>query len=574
MARGKAMNHFESFQKRPFKRTNLKSVLLPVLLLLTFTNCSGDQSDNTVENTIDLSPSLCIDNRGSGETAFVTATEFSGLCIEPSSPHGNSIKQGMTGGVAIGDIDGDGDQDIFVSYGMGGTGRLFEYIGGAKYQDITPTSGIDALSNERGGIFVDIDGDGLLDLVAILDTSEHIQVYRNNGNRTFTDVTADTNIVLTKGAFSVSAADYDRDGDLDLFFSHWRDTWGDDSKKEYLWENDGEGHFIDVSAKVDIRPGNFAYDPEFSEELSFTPIFADINDDLYPDLMISADFSASQVLVNTVGDMFVEQTTSVISDENGMGGSVADFDNDGDLDWFVTSIWNPNDENLYGGGESGNRLYENDGSGNFVDVTDRAGVREGFWGWGSCFADFNNDGHLDILHTNGMMSAAGFNDEIYRQFVKDPTVLFVSNGDGTFTEMAEQLGILDTGQGRGLGCYDFDEDGDIDILLTNMGNIPTLFVNHSFDQDNNHITVRLSGKNKNISAIGARVIVEVGDMVMMREIQSGGSYVSQVSLEAHFGLGAATVIDRITVEWRDSEEAISELENVEANQFLTISYPD
>jgi enediyne biosynthesis protein E4 len=556
-----------------FKKHQIKQYSFLIFVGLFFCGCGGSSSPQPEENEIATSP-LCFDDINTSESAFVKATQTVGLCVQPASPHGTTIRQGMTGGVAIGDIDNDGDQDIFITYGMNGTGRLFEYVGNEGYIDITSSSGIGAQSNERGGIFADVDGDGLLDLVALIDASEHILVYRNNGDKTFTDITSSTNLVLTKGAMSVSAADYDRDDDIDLVFSHWRESWGEHSRLEYLWENDGEGRFTDVSEKVDIRPRDYMGDPNLSEELSFTPIFADINQDLYPDLLMAGDFSSSQVLINTMSDLFVDQTTSVISDENGMGASVADFDNDGDLDWFVTSIWNPIDVNQYGGGESGNRLYENDGAGQFVDITDRAGVRQGYWGWGSCFADFNNDGYLDILQTNGMMSAAGNNNEDFSQFVQDPTVLFISNQDGTFTEMASQLGVTHLGQGRGVGCYDYDKDGDIDILLTDMGSVPTLFKNKNFADGNNFITVKLIGKTKNVSAAGARVFVEVGGITMMREIQLGASYSSQVSLEAHFGIAANSIVDEIRVEWRDSDAAISVLENVSSNQFITISYPD
>ncbi len=178
--------------------------------------------------------------------------------------------------------------------------------------------------------------------------------------------------------------------------------------------------------------------------------------------------NAQKLFINNQDGTFKDATdTKVFTDENGMGAAVGDYDNDGDLDWFVTSIWGPDpDDSHTQWDSSGNRLYRNSGDGTFEDVTDVAGVRKGFWGWGSCFADFNNDGHLDIFHVNGYLTP---NSKLQRfrpkKFFDDPVRLFVSNGDGEFTERSTALGLDDTDQGRDVSCFDYERDGDLDIFI-------------------------------------------------------------------------------------------------------------
>ena len=226
-----------------------------------------------------------------------------------------------------------------------------------------------------------------------------------------------------------------------------------------------------------------------------------------------------------------------------MGAAVGDFDNDMDLDWFVSSIWAAAETTAFQRvGITGNRLYRNDGGGNFDDATEQSGVRNGSWGWGACFMDFNNDGYLDIFHVNGF----GLEPFEAPEFFNDRSRLFVSNGDGTFSEVAIELELIDTGEGRGIVCFDYDKDGDIDIFIANNGQSPSLFRNDG-GNNNNFINIKLGGISPNTEGIGARVYIEVKGGKQMREIQAGSNFVSQNPAVAHFGISDAEIIDNIQV---------------------------
>ena len=275
---------------------------------------------------------------------------------------------------------------------------------------------------------------------------------------------------------------------------------------------------------------------------------------------MASDFETSQVYLNDGDGTFTRTTTPVISDENGMGAAVGDYDNDGDIDWFVSSVWDP----VIGpgprgvGGVSGNRMYRNLGDGSFEDVTDSTGVRRGYWGWGSTFADLNNDGHLDLYHVNGW---------VVPLFADDPARFYLSNGDGTFTESSETYGIDHPGQGRGLACLDFDRDGDLDLLIANNSETPVLYRNDGGNA-NHWLKVRLSGSAPNRLAVGAKIRVELPGMTLLQEVNCGNNFASQNSVVAHFGLGAATLVDEVVVEWPDG--TVSSVHNLVADQEVTL----
>jgi hypothetical protein len=464
----------------------------------------------------------------------------------------------VAGGAAAGDFDGDGYVDLYVVRGTLGPNLLFRNQGDGTFQEVGESAGVAvAGSHGSGPLFADLDGDGRLDLFVGAVEGDPIHVFRNRGDGGFDDVTLASGIDPPGPTISAAAADVDRDGDLDLFLTHW--NWElPAGPTGHLWQNDGGGVFHDVSVQAGITavlPVPTPFVPDNPLDLSFTPNFVDVDDDGWPDLLLTSDFRTSQLLRNSGDGSFEDATPDVVSDENGMGAAIGDYDGDLDLDWFVTSIYDPDIPPDVNWGGSGNRLYRNEGQGVFSDVTDAAGVREGFWGWGTCFADFDNDADLDLFHVNGWPGDA--------RFAQDPSRLFLSNGDGTFTERSAELGLVDTGDGRGVVCFDYDRDGDLDIFVANNRQPPTLFRN-DLPRVHRSLTLRLLGPEGNPQGIGARIyltsdgFVSPGERglarrrhVQVRAIRAGSNYVSQDPAEAHFGLGRAARVSRIDVHWPD-----------------------
>jgi len=512
--------------------------------------------------------------RSTSGGVFVQTTRALGLCYEVQNLEAATDTHVMGGGLAMSDVDKDGFVDLYVTHGMNEKGKL--YLGdGTEFVLAPNNNGIRPRGLDNAGYFVDLDSDGWDDFISIQYVTNFVEIFMNDQAGNFVEATAATGIFMRKATYSLAAADYDLDGDIDLFFAHWGWAWNDVPVREYLWENDGSGFFTDVSGIVEIIP-SFRAPPldDFLAEHSFTPIFADINSDGYPDMLLAGDFESSQVLINNAGASFTDATTAAISDENGMGATVADYDRDGDLDWFVSSIYFTGRDKNYSGGVTGNRLYQNDGSGVFTDVTDIARVRDGDWGWGSCFADFDNDGNADLFHTNGMRSVGSLNgdeSDPFYVFFDDPSRLFLSQGGGLFGERALSSGINHEDQGRGVLCTDYDNDGWVDILVATNGKSPTIYHNR-FDNGNHYLQIDLDGPAGNRKGIGARVTVETASGTQMQEVVLGSNYLSQQPSTLHVGLGAEAVVTAITVVWPDLARTETRIENIASDQKLTISW--
>jgi len=487
---------------------------------------------------------------------FTDVTNQAGFNYEHGYIGGPSDEpRAVTGGVAAGDYDGDGHVDLYVVRGNIGPNLLFRNKGDGSFQEVSAAAGV-ALDGEMlsGPIFFDYNGDGHLDLLTggLEGTKPHL--LRNRGDGTFQDVTTASGITAGGDTFSVTAGDYDRDGDLDLFLGHWGTGIPRDSI--HIWRNNGDGTF---TGQEDAEIGITGFEVF---DYSLGPNFADINNDGWPDLVISCDFGTSKIFINQGNGTFLNTTTTVISDENGMGSTVADYDHDGDLDWFVSSIWDPDGIPQGHWGVTGNRLYRNRGDGNFDDVTEQAGVRIGWWGWGSSFADFNNDGHLDLVNVNGFVGPTA------SEFWEDPTRLFMANGDGTFSERSQEAGIVDRAQGRGVVSFDFDGDGDLDLFIANNSGPPKLLRNDS-KTSGGFLRVRLDAARLN--ALGTRIYAETNGVTQMQVISAGNNYVSQQPHEVHFGFGQSTVVDQLRIVWPDGQEQT--LVNIPVNQSLVIGAP-
>ena len=492
------------------------------------------------------------ENDDSKSVKFSEISIESGIKFTHQNLDGDGIL-GMSGGVASGDFDGDGWVDLYTLGGDSGINRLYKNQGDGSFTDVTEFSELLLTAKSSGPAFGDFNGDGLLDLFVGSVGGDEAKLYLNQGNEKFLDITASSGLILPGNNFTGTWSDYDKDGDLDIFITHWTDD-----KNEYyayFWRNNGDLTFTDVSFETGINKLG-------QQDKTFTPSFVDIDNDGWQDLLLVADNSQTRVFHNNGDGSFTDITDqNVITDNSGMGSAVGDYDNDGDLDWFVTAISYKDGVEHFGWLTPGNRFYQNQGDGSFLDKTDETGVRHGYWGWATCFSDFNNDGYLDLFHVNGM-----FGENIEEQFSSDPSRLFMSNGNGTFTESAVLAGIDDKGMGRGIVCFDYDRDGDQDLFVANYGQAPKLYCNHG--NNNNFINIRLIDKSQNHQALGARIYLKSSTMEQMRELRSGNNYVSQNPVEAHFGLASNEVIEQLRIVWPDGEESI--ITQIEGNQFTTI----
>ena len=516
-------------------------------------------------------------------TMFTDITSASGISFTVGyfqSLQNPEVETILPSGAAAGDYDDDGDIDLFIVRGDSGPNLLYRNTGNLVFEDVSAAAGValtkSAFENFRHSspAFADLDGDSDLDLVLPGLDGDPTMVFANNGDGTFTDVSSGSGLDRMRSEYSMSPAfgDYDLDGDLDLMLGHWglaRDGPGD---TEHLWRNDSDStgiRFTSVSEASGIAPSIVVNrDPLVTQRTfdnTFTPTFAHINDDAFPDILVVADFNSSQVFINNGDGTFSNVTDyDVIIDGNGMGSAVGDFDGDGDLDWFVSSIRAVGDDVPTHLSRVGNRLYRND-EGTFADATFDTGVTDGGWGWGSCFLDLENDGDLDIYHTNGWPEWDEFGN-----FSTDVSRAFVSNGDGTFTERAEELGLDDAEQGRGIVCADFDNDGDTDILQLHMhaDNAATLWMNET---TNNWLSVRLRGAAPNTQAVGARIVATIAGADHLREVTLGSNFASHNPTDQLFGLGSMSQVDTLTVEWPGGERTV--LQALAANQELIIDHP-
>ena len=496
------------------------------------------------------------------------------------------------GGAAAGDCDNDGDIDLFITYGNtggpdggGGPNRLYlnqlaEQGNGLFFRDIAEAAGVantrpDGKGNDRhsGPTFADMDGDGDLDLFLGGIYDDPNKIYENQGDCRFIDVTSNSpEIENMRASHTISAGfgDYDLDGDLDMFLTHWAtpdrlySPFGRRSlQTDHLWRNESDEsgiRYVNVSEETGISdviwltrtyPGTFDFPFSAQEfDFTFTPTFARINADLWPDIAIAADFGTTQLAVNNGNGTFRSLENRILREAQfGMGSALGDIDNDGDLDWFVSSILGPGTNIIT---PHGNRLFVNDGTASiFIDDTERLGVADGSFGWASCFVDVDNDTDLDIYHTNGFSDRFLTERDAYHA---DASRMFVMNTDRRYRDEAVAFGLARrTGRdnGRSVVCADFDHDGDTDILeLTDApGNSARLWENRTAAAGHHSLRVRLEGLPPNTAAAGARIFARIGDTEQMREIVIGSNYTSQNPTVQIFGLGEATRVDELRVEW-------------------------
>lgn len=444
-------------------------------------------------------------------------------------------------GAAAADFDGDGWVDLYVTR-LDRPNLLYRNRRDGTFEEMGAQRGVNLTTYSSGCVWGDVDNDGDQDLYVLTVTpSNRNYLYINDGSGFFVEQAIERGVPLTQGGFqshlSTSAVfgDYNNDGSLDLFVTEWGipapTGQGASLSRNRLFRNDGSGFFLDVSLSAGVMS---------PDAFGFSPRFADIDLDGWLDILIAADWGRSVLLHNERNGTFIDVTEEVHvgTDENGMGAAVGDCDNDGDLDWFVTSIYDGNDTcstQPCNWDSSGNRMYINDGRGVFSDHTDSIGVRNGMWGWGAAFFDRDNDGDLDLGMTNGLAFPWTNVDDA---FSTDPLRLWDNDGNGHMREVSEPANFVDFQQGRAFLTFDYDHDGDLDVFITNNAGFPLLFRNES-DASNGWLEVSLRGRSTNIKGIGVRIaVIGSGGTTMTRDVCAGSSFMSQDDVTAHFGLGA------------------------------------
>jgi hypothetical protein len=469
------------------------------------------------------------------------------------------VHAGYAGGGAVGDFNNDGCQDLFVISGGVGNRPDKLYINNCDgtFTEAGVSWGLTAHLG-KGAAVGDIDKDGWLDLYVTSagpvgnDQPGHHKLYRNNGDNTFTDVAAaagvKTTAVSQEDGWGASFGDYDLDGDLDLMVGGFAPS----NEGNRLFRNDGLGTFTNVTAAI----GLFAGEPGM---YCFSPRLVDMDGDRYPDLLMVADFGTSQYYRNNANGTFTRITgNGACLEENGMGVNTGDFNSDGRLDFYATSIYFP------ANGWTGNKLYLNLGGHDFVEVAGPMGVADGGYGWGALAVDFNHDGRLDLAETNGDDNNSG-------PFFNEPSYLWIQNPNGTFTEMHQACNFIQLGKGRGMVNVDYDNDGDQDAVIFANNERLYFFRNDVAGPDARWLRVFLDTSNSPGLApngVGATVKVTVGAQSQYRYVQNGDIYLSHGELSAHFGLGAAAVVDELRVEWPDGTTTVQTA--VPTNQTLTI----
>ena len=512
-------------------------------------------------------------------------------------------------GVAFFDYDHDGWVDIFLVSGTRFEGLppgappsnfLFYNNRDGSFTDVTRKAGLMRSGWGQGCCVGDYDDDGFDDL--FLTYWGQNVLYHNNGDGTFTDVTEKAGLIQ-KGSrprwnTGCCFVDYDRDGRLDLFVADYvnfdpRSTplpganelckyfgipvacgpQGLGGGTNILYHNRGDGTFEDVSEAAGVTNPHGPADPTVVSS-QWTPtgsygmsaVAADFDNDGWPDIYVSCDEAPSLLYHNnhdgTFSEVGIPAACALSEDgktQGGMGIGVGDYDCDGWLD-----IVKPNfsDETI--------SLYHNNGNGTFYDAVFQAGLgsTRKYVGWGAGFPDFDNDGWKDIFISTGHVFPEIESKKLYVSFA-EPKVVYRNLGNGRFEDVSTKAGpdLIRGRVSRGCAFGDFDNDGDVDVLVNNMNEPPSLLRNDC-GTGNNWIKVKCIGTKSNRSAIGTRVKVVTGHHSQIDEVMSGSSYISQSDFRLHFGLGSATQVDLLEVRWPLG--LVESFPRVEVNQLVTI----
>jgi len=532
-------------------------------------------------------------------------------------------------GVSVGDFDGDGLPDLYVSQPDGLPNRLFRNKGDGTFEDATEAAGLAILDRTSQSLFADVDNDGDQDLILLTRTGPLLFLNDGKGHFRRDPDAFQFKRPLQGSLTSAALADYDRDGFLDLYLCAYGYFIGVSEDKagpptpyhdalngspNVLLRNDGHGHFVDVTDEVGLSQNN--------DRFSFAAAWADYDEDGWPDLLVANDFGRKNLyhnegLVNgRVRFRDVAAKAGVEDYGAGMSAAFVDYDNDGHLDIYTGNMWtaagqrvtgqpgfmpgaSPEIHDIYRRHVRGNSLFRNRGDGTFEDVTLKARAEFGRWAWSSDAFDFDGDGWEDLYVVNGMFTrdrdeqAVDVDSFFWRQVVANSplvrkpgtlyddgwratnrllvsngaqaqherNVLLRNNGQGGFDEVSGSVGLDLDQDGRSFAVFDYDLDGDPDLVLMAPRSSPQLrLFRNDYDAGNAAIALRLVGNRSNRDAVGARVTVETDRLRRTKIVQIGSGFLSQSSKELLFGLGKSERVVKVTIVWPSgSTESLPEL---------------
>jgi hypothetical protein len=527
-------------------------------------------------------PPIKVDFRDIAEQAGLTAVNVSG-----GDRQKKYILETTGNGVVIFDYDNDGLPDIFLVNattldappGPGPTSHLYRNLGKLRFEDVTAKAGLTQSGWGQGACAADYDNDGDRDLFVTYFGQSVL--YRNQA-AAFRDVTAEAGLKSDKVRWDTgcSFVDYDLDGDLDLAVSGYVEfdrskvpepgaegycQWkgmpvmcgprGLPAARNYLFRNDG-GKFTDVSGPSGIGARTGCY--------GFSVVATDVDNDARPDLYVACDSTPSLLYRGKKDGTFEEVGVSSGAalnedgqEQAGMGVAIADFDEDGYFDIVKTNF-----------SDDTPNLYRNNGDGTFTDNVHSSGLSANtqYLGWGTNFFDVDHDGRKDLLIINGHVYPEVDQSPLAARY-RQPRLLYWNVG-GKFKDISDEsgAGISARWASRGSAVADLDNDGALEIVISNLGDRPSLLKN--FGEKKNWLIVSCIGTKANRDAIGARVWVHVGGRRLSGEIQTGSSYLSQSDIRQHYGLGAAASYDRIEVLWPGGEREM--FPGGQANRIVTV----
>ncbi len=528
----------------------------------------------------------------------------------------------MGGGVSAGDINNDGLVDLYFT-GNQVENKLYLNKGDFIFEDISKSAGVSGDNRWYTGVtMADVNADGFIDIycsVAGKSGLRENQLFINNGDHTFSEKAKEYGIAQASHSVQSTFFDYDLDGDLDLYIANYPPTSFAASNKYYefkiwktpdedtdrLYRNDGN-MFTDVTDEAGLR----------SFGLSLSATISDVNQDGWPDIYVSNDFSTPDYFFFNNGDGTFTNRLKEVTKQTafyGMGVDIADFNNDQLVDIYqvdmspqsnrrskanmasmdIPLFWSTVNAGFHYQYMQNNLQLNNgvinDGNSDFSNISRLAGVASTDWSWGPLFADLDNDGWKDLYVTNGTRREINNRDfflALEKEKVAPENMLakvdeipsekidnyvLKNNQDLTFSRANEDWGMVDVGFSNGAVYADLDNDGDLDIVANNIDSSVSLFENHSSTQSN-FLNLNFVGPTKNTDGLGVKVSVLHGDIEQFQELTLTRGFQSSVDPRLHFGLGQDEMIDEIKVMWPDGK--IQQMKDIEANQFLDVFYSD